>query len=294
MDNEAAGGDNSEPLKYKTWALRVSIHCGGCKKKVKKVLQSIEVSKSLYATGVYKIEIDSKQHKVIVTANLEAETLIKKLLRSGKHAELWTENSESKKNPKQKDSKDDESATDIDQKKTEESENPPKDNGTGKENQKEGEGTSGDDHTEEQGGTAAVAAQSGGGGGSAGKKKKKKKKKGNAGSTNGAGVPTAASNGSPPATGITASPVDQMNLNPPRQHIFSYPQFYYPAPEYGMSYNTTPPTASISTSYYNLPMHSYTYLLPYSYPPPPPSDPIRDGSRYDDYYGGDESGCSIM
>ncbi|KAL0459643.1 UNVERIFIED_CONTAM: Heavy metal-associated isoprenylated plant protein 36 [Sesamum latifolium] len=252
MDNEAAGGDNSEPLQYKTWALRVSIHCGGCKKKVKKVLQSIE--------GVYKIEIDSKQHKVIVTANLEAETLIKKLLRSGKQAELWTENSEVLL-----------SATDIDQKKTEESENPPNDNGTGKENQKEGDGTSGDDDAEEKGGTAEVAAQSGGGGGSG-----------------------AASSGSPPATEITGSPVDQMNLNPPRQHIFSYPQFYYPAPEYGMSYNTTPPTASNSTSYYTLPMHSYTYLRPYSYPPPPPSDPIRDGNRYDDYYGGDESGCSIM
>ncbi|KAL0435865.1 UNVERIFIED_CONTAM: Heavy metal-associated isoprenylated plant protein 36 [Sesamum radiatum] len=277
MDNEAAGGDNSEPLKYKTWALRVSIHCGGCKKKVKRVLQSIE--------GVYKIEIDSKQHKVIVTANLEAETLIKKLLRSGKHAELWTENSEVLL-----------SATDIDQKKTEESENPPNDNGTGKENQKEGDGTSGDDDAEEKGGTAEVAAQSGGGGGSGGKKKKKKKKKkkGNEGSTNGGGAPAAASSGSPPATGITGSPVDQMNLNPPRQHIFSYPQFYYPAPEYGMSYNTTPPTASNSTSYYTLPMHSYTYLRPYSYPPPPPSDPIRDGNRYDDYYGGDESGCSIM
>ncbi|KAL0371429.1 UNVERIFIED_CONTAM: Heavy metal-associated isoprenylated plant protein 36 [Sesamum angustifolium] len=287
MDNEAAGGDNSEPLKYKTWALRVSIHCGGCKKKVKKVLQSIE--------GVYKIEIDSKQHKVIVSANLEAETLIKKLLRSGKHAELWTENSESKESPKEKDSKDDENATDIDQKKTEESENPPNDNGTGKENQKEGDGTSGDDHTEEKGGTAEVAAQSGGGGGSGGKKKKKKKKKkGNPGSTNGGGAPAAASSGSRPATGITGSPVDQMNLNPPRQNIFSYPQYYYPAPEYGMSYNTTPPTASISTSYYALPMHSYTYLRPYSYPPPPPSDPIRDDNRYDDYYGGDESGCSIM
>ncbi|KAK9945633.1 hypothetical protein M0R45_011138 [Rubus argutus] len=82
-------------LKYQTWVLKVSIHCEGCKKKVKKVLQSIE--------GVYTITIDSQQHKVTVTGNVEAETLLKKLLRSGKHAELWPENKKGKKSKKNKD-----------------------------------------------------------------------------------------------------------------------------------------------------------------------------------------------
>ncbi|PKU68479.1 heavy metal-associated isoprenylated plant protein 36 [Dendrobium catenatum] len=79
----ASGEAAAEPLKYKTLALKVSIHCEGCKKKVKKVLQGIE--------GVYKTTIDSQQQKVTVTGNVEADTLIKKLVKSGKHAELWPE-----------------------------------------------------------------------------------------------------------------------------------------------------------------------------------------------------------
>ncbi|XP_068664048.1 heavy metal-associated isoprenylated plant protein 35-like [Aristolochia californica] len=82
----------AEPLKYQTWVLKVSIHCEGCKKKVKKVLQSVE--------GVYTTTIDSQQHKVTVTGNVDTDTLIKKLFKSGKAAELWPEKSE-RKNKKQ-------------------------------------------------------------------------------------------------------------------------------------------------------------------------------------------------
>uniref|UniRef100_A0A803KP18 HMA domain-containing protein n=1 Tax=Chenopodium quinoa TaxID=63459 RepID=A0A803KP18_CHEQI len=73
--------DNSEPLKYKTWVLRVSIHCEGCKRKVKRILHSVE--------GVYTIDVDTRQHKVVVTGNVDANTLLRKLEKSGKHAELW-------------------------------------------------------------------------------------------------------------------------------------------------------------------------------------------------------------
>ncbi|XP_062084810.1 heavy metal-associated isoprenylated plant protein 35-like [Humulus lupulus] len=73
--------EHSEPLKYKTWVLKVSIHCEGCKKKVKKILQNID--------GVYKTDIDLKQQKVTVTGNVDSQTLIKKLVKTGKHAELW-------------------------------------------------------------------------------------------------------------------------------------------------------------------------------------------------------------
>ncbi|KAA8536844.1 hypothetical protein F0562_029322 [Nyssa sinensis] len=44
---------------------------------------------SLSSSGVYSVNIESKQHKVTVMSNVDAETLIKKLIKSGKHAELW-------------------------------------------------------------------------------------------------------------------------------------------------------------------------------------------------------------
>ncbi|KAM1051832.1 hypothetical protein TB1_032668 [Malus domestica] len=71
-------------LKYKIWVLKVPIHCGGCKKKVAKILKKID--------GVYKTEFDGsfgKENKVTVTGNVEPEILIRKLAKGGKHAELW-------------------------------------------------------------------------------------------------------------------------------------------------------------------------------------------------------------
>ncbi|KAJ8529474.1 hypothetical protein K7X08_036309 [Anisodus acutangulus] len=68
-------------LKTQTCVLKVNIHCDGCKQKVKKKLQNIE--------GVYTVKIDSDQSKVTVTGNVDPATLIKKLVKSGKHAELW-------------------------------------------------------------------------------------------------------------------------------------------------------------------------------------------------------------
>lgn len=68
-------------LKIQPCVLRVSIHCEGCKHKVQKQLQKIE--------GVYKVTIDVDQGKVAVTGNVDPATLISKLEKSGKHAELW-------------------------------------------------------------------------------------------------------------------------------------------------------------------------------------------------------------
>nr|GMD80534.1 heavy metal-associated isoprenylated plant protein 33-like [Ipomoea batatas] len=70
-----------EFLKIQTCVLKVNIHCDGCKHKVKKILQKIE--------GVYKIGIDSESGKVTVSGNVDPATLIKKLTKHGKHAELW-------------------------------------------------------------------------------------------------------------------------------------------------------------------------------------------------------------
>ncbi|URE30994.1 Heavy-metal-associated domain [Musa troglodytarum] len=80
---ERSFGDFWVLVVLQTWILKVSIHCEGCRKKVKKVLQSME--------GVYKTTVDPQQHKVVVTGNVDAEILIKKLLKAGKHAELWPE-----------------------------------------------------------------------------------------------------------------------------------------------------------------------------------------------------------
>lgn len=47
--------------------------------------------------GVDDINIDLRQHKVVVTGNVDSYTLIKRLTKAGKHAELWPEKAESKK-----------------------------------------------------------------------------------------------------------------------------------------------------------------------------------------------------
>nr|GLL37232.1 heavy metal-associated isoprenylated plant protein 33-like isoform X1 [Ipomoea trifida] len=73
-----------------TSVLRVNIHCDGCKQKVKKKLQKIE--------GVYAVKIDVDLGRVTVTGNVDPGTLIKKLVKSGKHAELWSQKGNSNNN----------------------------------------------------------------------------------------------------------------------------------------------------------------------------------------------------
>ncbi|KAE9611730.1 putative heavy metal-associated domain, HMA [Lupinus albus] len=79
-------------LKIQTCVLKVNIHCDGCKQKVKKLLQRIE--------GVYQVQIDAEQQKVTVSGCVDAATLIKKLVRAGKYAQLWSQKS-SNQNQKQ-------------------------------------------------------------------------------------------------------------------------------------------------------------------------------------------------
>ncbi|XP_059670742.1 heavy metal-associated isoprenylated plant protein 37-like [Cornus florida] len=69
-------------LNIETCVLKVQIHCHGCRQKVKKLLKRIE--------GVYIVDVDAEQQKVTVTGTVDSATLIMKLGRSGKHAELWT------------------------------------------------------------------------------------------------------------------------------------------------------------------------------------------------------------
>lgn len=81
-------------LKIQTCVLRVNIDCDGCRQKVKKLLQRIE--------GVYTVVIDADNQKVTVSGSVDSATLIKKLVRSGKHAELWSQNSNNQNNQKPK------------------------------------------------------------------------------------------------------------------------------------------------------------------------------------------------
>ncbi|KAK1298744.1 hypothetical protein QJS10_CPB14g00317 [Acorus calamus] len=60
---------------FKTFVLKVNIHCDG---------------------WVYTVNIDAEQQKVTVSGSVDSATLIKKLNKSGKHAELWPQ-----KQPKQ-------------------------------------------------------------------------------------------------------------------------------------------------------------------------------------------------
>ncbi|XP_052206223.1 heavy metal-associated isoprenylated plant protein 37 [Diospyros lotus] len=80
-------------LKIQTWVLKVNIHCDGCKQKVKKLLQRID--------GVYQVNLDAEQQKVTVSGSVDSATLIKKLGKAGKHAELWSQKGNAQ-NQKQK------------------------------------------------------------------------------------------------------------------------------------------------------------------------------------------------
>lgn len=219
--------------------------------------------------------------------NVDGDTLLKKLAKTGKSAELWPQNSrksKKKKNKKDPNDKDDENSTD-DEKIAEEIGNPKKD----------GNATEPEEVEEEDGEQEVVAQPSGGGGG--GKKKKKKKKKGKTGQGNSEGAngaPVSASGESFPPTKTMGPPVYEANYSPPRHVIPPYSQSYHAVPEYGLSYSTAPPPSSGSASGYAYahPMYSYMHSRQYDYyPPPPPSDPVDDRG---DYYDDDASGCSIM
>ncbi|OAY83604.1 Copper transport protein ATX1, partial [Ananas comosus] len=72
-----------DPPQSKTVVLKVFIHCPGCKKKVQRIVKRID--------GVSTCEVDAPHNKVTVTGNVDADYLIKKLLKSGKQADLWPE-----------------------------------------------------------------------------------------------------------------------------------------------------------------------------------------------------------
>ncbi|KAK8654329.1 hypothetical protein V6N13_128300 [Hibiscus sabdariffa] len=273
-DQDAAGG----ALKYKTWVLKVLIHCEGCKKKVKKVLQSID--------GVYETKIDSQQHKVTVISSVDVETLIKKLTKTGKHVELWPESKPEKKDKKtgkansNNDKQEEAGGGDESQAQAQ----APKNNNSNNSAEKTKPAATKNSGAAAAKGSARDNNQHPAGDQTGGKSdepdptganNKKKKNKGQP--TN----PGPNGNTQPAMPPPDHAPTDPIHPNQPMYHPYT-PVLYGP-PFYGVSYNTTYPSSS--SSYYAPTMH---YV-----PPAPPSDPnhkFRDYYYYDD----DRSVCSIM
>ncbi|KAL2345399.1 hypothetical protein Fmac_006684 [Flemingia macrophylla] len=283
-----------ETLKYQTWVLKVLIHCEGCKRRVKKILQGVE--------GVYRTEVDSLQHKVTVTGNVDAETLIKRLSRSGKLVELWPEKPvENKKdNKKKKSGKSNKQGGDVNKEKEDQksSEQVADDAGGSNEGCKDaaGEDSDKEGHSDE--------CEEGGGGAEGGKKKKKKKKKKSKGENSGSGPNNAGGEEISKVdalvpSNLASSVVPSKDLiSPPIQHAYPYPHphvYYSPPSAYGLSYNTAYPISS--ASYYVgapiMPMHANTTAYSRMPPPPPPSDPIKHYGDEEEYYEGGGY-CSIM
>ncbi|KAL5163471.1 Heavy metal-associated isoprenylated plant protein 36 [Glycine soja] len=215
-----------EPLKYQTWFLKVSIHCEGCRRKVKKVLQSID--------GVFTTTVDPQQQKVTVTGSVGVETLIRKLVKAGKHAEIWPENLAAGKG---KNSGKDKKQQQQQQKKKNEQGEPESavnnstttnaeqntNSGTKKGIEKNAGENKSTGNSKSGGGESEAAKPENKGGQSEGGSGKKKKKKGQSG-----GV-SAACGDAPAHTGSEVQCSGQMNLSPTRQQSYVYPETYcYP------------------------------------------------------------------
>lgn len=311
MAKTPAAVEPSETLKYKTWVLKVPIHCEGCKKKVKKILQNVE--------GVYVTTIDSQQHRVTVTGNVEAEILIKKLVKTGKHAEIWPQNSvneqeqngsgkKKKKKNKNLQKGHDENHVNLDD--VVQSENQSNDATTEvsktpeKTSPMEVEKSTGEKF-DEVGAAAAAAAQT-----NAARKKKKKNGNKAAGGSN-TGGESVAPKESPTPTGVSIIKDDQPTIQPIINStnaagqlavaMYPHPPLAYSAPEFaGLSYSTVYPSPRHSFYVPSSPFDRSPADHHHQNFPPPTSDPIFVAVYDSEYYYADDEeeeesgGCYIM
>ncbi|KAL8166371.1 hypothetical protein V2J09_007870 [Rumex salicifolius] len=289
VSEEVVEEEPSEPLKYKKWTLKVSVHCEGCKRKVKKTLLGIE--------GVYTVDVETKLHKATVTGNVDSETLIRKLEKSGKHAELWPEKTEQKESKRSKKKKNKPNEPDGPEKNNSDDSPPaepdnlePNKGGatappsrvvevvnSGKpggnvqfkevrvEMKKPENQPAGDSPPPPEGADKATTSGGNVGGGGGGKKKKKKGKGGN-GNGNGNGNANASSNGGEPANNgnvignVDEGPPPPSGQGPPpgyRSPPRSYPMYDHPPPPYYAPPPLATPVYAVSynTAY---PTSSYT------------------------------------
>ncbi|XP_045790490.1 heavy metal-associated isoprenylated plant protein 35-like isoform X1 [Trifolium pratense] len=284
-----------QPLKYQTWFLKVSIHCEGCKKKVKKVLKRID--------GVFTATIDSQQQKVTVTGNVAVETLLRKLVKAGKHAEIWPENIDGKgkssgeEKKKKKDKNEPKEPQSLQNKGTESGAKKCENVGKNK-NKKSNSGTG--ESPEKSPAGNHVAPVSGGGGGS---DKKKKKKDGCGGGNGSDGLTTVAKSG-PAHTGFQFQNLGQcmahqVNLSPTRQQSFlhSSETGYPPMVYVSSAYNRLYPMGRVGDPSYYVPSPHYTcppscLVEQYQYG----TYQLQSGPLVPFEYFSDENanGCSIM
>lgn len=111
-----------------------------------------------FFSRVYVTEIDSQQNKVTVTGNVDAQILVKKLLKSGKQAELWPQISDQiekilgKSKKKSKNQKQPIGKIEVDDKRKDLAGNPSKDSGgTDEANKNDRAENPADGETEEDG-----------------------------------------------------------------------------------------------------------------------------------------------
>ncbi|XP_010480216.1 PREDICTED: heavy metal-associated isoprenylated plant protein 3-like [Camelina sativa] len=310
------------PLPYKSCSLKVSIHCEGCKRKVKKILTSID--------GVYKVDIDVSQHRVTVIGIVSPEILLKKLHKAGKNAELVPEEIpdlvENKPKPvdpneKNKNKKKEERVQITTDEATSSVTDKPEKTDAGKCDNQVSEKTDAKECGSGDGGENApvkeekkdvvkqkdtvkeespsppadspapagkkVEETGGAGNGKVGKKKKNIGQNLSA-PNNPTGGPTRSQSLPPPATEDHDRSINQINVipnnNPPRHDMYLYPAPNYYAPQvmYGVSYNVAQPPLSADAASYYTPPPPYSYA--YMHNSYQPSDQNAYPSRPSDSF----------
>lgn len=241
-----------------------------------------------FFAGVYTTDIDPQQQKVIVTGNVEAETLIKKLIRNGRSAELWPEPKRilKQKKPKKKENSDD----DDDDGEQEDDEH--NNNNNNEKTAEHGVRFGGvetftvdvkevrpDERPSENVAVverfAAGEQKPGAGQGAKKKKKKKKKKSSSSGNTNNANASVGSNGAQPDSESDVAKmgPMDKANLSHSFQHPYPKPydqnphiSYYVPQQHqsYVVSYNAANPMVSSGLPYYYIPSSPYMQSDVYS------------------------------
>lgn len=270
--------------------------------------------------GVFTTTIDPQQNKVTVTGNAALETLIRKLAKAGKHAEVLPENlpgkvkdSNKAKNNKNSEQKNQETQ----QKKNHSSANTEPNLNSGKdkgiENAEKSNGKSKSTNTKTNAGSPEKSPAGGKGqetknksgqsdGGDSGKKKMKKTQSGGGtGTGTGSNGLNSASTGAPAHTGTEfQSPgqvVGQVNLSPTRQQSILYPSETgcYPSMVYMSSaYNRLYPMGRVGDPSYHVPSSPYT--CPPSFVDQYGTYQVQSGPLVPFELFSDENanGCSIM
>lgn len=264
--------------------------------------------------GVFTATIDPHEQKVTVTGSVGVETLLRKLVRAGKHAEVWPEenldgNGKSSGKAKKK-NKNEQKETQGLQNKGIITESAAKCESKSKSSSSSNSKTGGGESPEKSPAAGSHVPPEGGGGGSGKKKKKKDQGSGGNGNGNGSNVGLSpASKGAPAHTGFQfqnptwqAVGQQQVNLNPTRQQSFFsyYPEIGYPPMFYVAAYNN-------NNRLYNYPMGGR--VGPSYYVPPSPymcAGLDQDGSSsyqfqsaplvssFEIFSDENANGCSIM